>query len=158
MGDKMALKPFDQLSRSGQYRRRKREAIGITEDRRGQHTNYRRGSEHYRWRDGITLSSHGYLKIQVGKSHPMADPNGYAYLHDLIAVTALGRPLSPEEIVHHTREKVDNRWETLKVLSRSEHGQHHAEEMRDPLTGRFAKQHGGRTWDEFPTPRVAVPS
>lgn len=128
---------------------------------KGVHSNHVRGSRHYRYRGGISVSSHGYLKVQVGKTHPLADPNGYAYLHNLIAVSALGRRLEPNEIVHHQGDKFDNRWEQLVVETRGAHAGHHAGGVRDPETGRFAAKGGpthsaggrsldGRTWDEMP--------
>lgn len=149
----MALKPFDQLSRSQQYRRRKGLTVSVYEDSRGRHSNHVRGVLHYRWNDGLTRSSHGYLKVQVGRFHPMADPNGYAYLHDLVVVAAIERQLGPDEVVHHENEQTwDNRLENLKVITRSEHAQHHNAGRERNDQGQFAavQAPAGRTWDEYP--------
>ena len=50
-----------------------------------------RGCRHGRWSREKMLSSHGYVKVRVGKDHPLADPNGYAYEHLLVWVAA-GNP------------------------------------------------------------------
>jgi len=36
------------------------------------------GAAHHRWNDGRMLSSQGYVKVRVGREHPLADSNGYA--------------------------------------------------------------------------------
>ncbi len=77
-------------------------------DGRGRRGKHRRGSSHPRSKNGISISEHGYVRgQQVGKSHPLADPNGYAYLHQLVVVV-------DDEVVHHRNEdKADNRLENL---------------------------------------------
>ena len=91
-------------------------------DGRGRHGNHVRGSRHPRWSGGRAKSEHGYLRIFVGKAHPLADPNGYAYEHHLVVCSALGRLLAADEVVHHRNgDKLDNRLENLEVLARSEH-------------------------------------
>lgn len=132
----MSLKPWSELSRSQQQRRLRR---GIVEDTRGRHSNHRRGKEHPRWNDGLSHDPRGYIRVRVGKTHPMADPNGYCYIHDLVAVGALGRSLEPEELVHHFGARWDNRWEMLKVETRTDH-LHHAGGERNVITGRFERR------------------
>ena len=94
---------------------------------KGKHENHRRGSAHYRWSEGRIVSEHGYIRVRVGRSHPLADPNGYAYEHLMVWVSA-GRP-RPElgQVIHHKNEdKTDNRLENLELLSRTAHNLHHA--------------------------------
>lgn len=69
----------------------------------------------------------------------MADANGWCYLHQLVAVAALGRPLRHGEVVHHRDEtKANNTWENLQVSTRAEHNAHHnASKVRRP-DGTFA--------------------
>lgn len=109
-----------------------------TTDMRGRHGNHARGPANGRWNDGRLISSHGYVLVRVGKRHPMAFGNGYAYEHDLIMVAFIGRMLAPGEVVHHKNEvKTDNRIENLEILTGSEHVRlHNAERERDAL-GRF---------------------
>lgn len=92
---------------------------------RGKHRNHARGSRHPRWNLRL-LSTGGYVKVRVGQSHPLADPNGYAYEHLLVWVSA-GNPLpAPGELLHHDNgDKQDNRIENLKLQTRSEHNAHH---------------------------------
>ena len=112
------------------------ESIGV--DLRGKHGNHAKGPRHPAYRDGITHHVDGYVKVQVGRSHPLSDPNGYAYLHHLVWVSSgKGRPAT-EMLIHHKDEvKTNNRIDNLELKSRSEHAKHHdANRRRDDL-GRF---------------------
>lgn len=67
----------------------------------------------------------GYVLI-YDPSHPKAmsskNWNGYVYEHIVVAMQMLGRPLRPEEVVHHLDfNKTNNRQENLLVLERSQH-------------------------------------
>lgn len=103
------------------------------------------------------LSDHGYVKVRVGKEHPLADPNGYAYEHLIVWVSAGLAPPEPGFILHHRNEvKTDNRILNLELKSRSEHGVCHnpgaltdddVRRMRDDYhggdhTGILAKRYG----------------
>lgn len=120
---------------------------------RGKHGNHVRGSRHHRWNPGRMLTEHGYVKVRVGKSHPLADPNGYAYEHHLVICSAIGRLLRPGEVVHHKNgDKTDNRLENLELVTRAEHNAiHNCERLRDEK-GRFkaGRLLDGRIWDEMP--------
>lgn len=95
-------------------------------DARGKHGNHARGAKHPRWSSAKMISEHGYVKVRVGKSHPLADPNGYAYEHEIVWTSA-GLPLpGPSELLHHRDEdKTNNRVENLEIKSRPAHGVHH---------------------------------
>lgn len=147
-------------------------------DRRGRHGHHVRGRHHHRWNPGPIISSQGYVKIRVGRDHPRADANGYAYEHILVAEEMLGRRLAIDEVVHHRDgNKRNNTPDNLAVVTRTEHAAIHrlgqslrpknVVRARDPKTGRFVKTSAfragkgtvvdGRTWDEFPQAPAAVP-
>lgn len=92
-----------------------------------------KGDRHHRWNDERIISSHGYAKIRVGVEHPLADPNGYAYEHLVVWVSA-GNP-APEKgfLLHHQNDqKSDNRLCNLECISRADHNRlHNAERDRD---------------------------
>lgn len=111
-------------------RERRAKALGVDvgdlPDNRGRHNNHARGARCHRWSEDRMISDHGYVKVRVGKQHPLADPNGYAYEHEIVWVSA-GFPLpNPGELLHHKDEtKTNNRIENLEVKTRSDHGVHH---------------------------------
>jgi hypothetical protein len=159
------MRKFQGLSRSEQYRRHKKAkalGVGVDEvpDTRGHHENHVKGSRTARWNNGRIFSSHGYVKIRVGKSHPLADPNGYAYEHLVVWVSAGNTLPKKGELLHHEDEDgANNRIENLKLKSKSKHGADHiSQRVRDDL-GRLTPKRAagrlldGRTWDELPEPK-----
>jgi len=107
-----------------------------------------KGPDHPRWQDGKIISSHGYVKVRVGSEHPLADPNGYAYEHLLVWVSAgRARPGRGQTLHHDNEDKTDNRLSNLALISRSEHAAlHHnmlpAEKVRE-LRERYAAGENG---------------
>lgn len=122
---------------------------------KGHHSNHRKASGQHRWKPGSRPGSTGHVKVRVGKAHPLADPNGWAYEH-LVVWVAAGNPRPCKgEILHHVNEeKTDNRIENLRLMTRAEHNRlHNADRGRCPETGRLLPSGrilDGRTWDEFP--------
>lgn len=117
-------------------------------DMRGKHGNHVSGRDHPRWNDSQILSSDGYVKVRVGKSHPLADPNGYAYEHLVIWISSGRRSPTPNEVLHHRNEiKTDNRLENLEIISRSRHNAHHLTERTRDEKGRFLKRAAGDMLD-----------
>ncbi len=129
--------PEKKLSRSTAYRRRKRArdlgcSVDELPDGRGRHKKHARGDGHPRWKGGIVNSSHGYWKVQVGKEHPLSDPNGYAYVHLLVWLTD-GRPRPPAGyVIHHRDEDTkNNRIDNLELRENGEHLNYHARRARE---------------------------
>ena len=95
------------------------------------------------------------VKIRVGTSHPLADPNGYAYEHLIVWVSA-GRSKPPSgHLLHHINEqRQDNRLDNLEKKSRGEHNNLHNTERGRNALGQLKKRAGsmldGVEWNEFP--------
>lgn len=92
----------------------------------------RSGASHPRWNEGRMIGSNGYVKIRVGVDHPLADPNGYAYEHLIVWVSA-GRPKPPKGwLLHHKDEvKTNNRLDNLEMKEKDRHGVDHAARLTD---------------------------
>ena len=62
------------------------------------------GPKNPKWKGGRYLNHDGYLIVWVSPEHPMAcmrRSKGYVLEHRLVMAEALGRPLKPNETVHH---------------------------------------------------------
>ena len=122
------------------------------------HVNRPSASKQHRWKPWSRIGSNGYVKIRVGRSHPLSDPNGWTYEHLVVWVSAGNSRPSTGEILHHRNEdRTDNRIENLHLMSRSDHNRlHNDDKGRDPRTDRIVgKRRAGRLLDgkehnEFP--------
>lgn len=62
------------------------------------------------------INDQGYVEVYVGSKHPMAKGDGRALEHRLVMSEKIGRPLRPNESVHHINgDKKDNRSENLQL-------------------------------------------
>lgn len=129
----------------------------LTRDGRGRHNNHCSGAAHPRWNSERMKSDEGYVKVRVGRDHPLADPNGYAYEH-LIIWCAAGKPKPQSGQVMHRRngDRTDNRLKNLELLKRGEHNHLHNLARGRDGRGRFLGKKAagrlldGREWNEYP--------
>ncbi len=123
---------------------------------RGKHGNHATASRQHRWKPGSRVGSTGYVKVRVGKGHPLADPNGWAYEHVVVWCAAGNpRPMRGQILHHINKDKTDNRLKNLALMKRGDHNAHHlsVDLRRCPTTGRFlaaGRLLDGRTHDDMP--------
>lgn len=95
---------------------------------------WRNREGHPHWRGGRHVTVGGYVQVVVPLDDPMicmADDRGRIFEHRLVMARRLGRPLAPEEHVHHLNaQKQDNRIENLELASREAHAAAHHAEIR----------------------------
>ena len=85
-----------------------------------------KGIRNPRWNDRKTMTASGY-KLVYMPEHPNSRKSGYILEHRLVMSNHLGRPLEPDEDVHHRNEnKTDNRIENLEVLKHTSHVSMHS--------------------------------
>lgn len=97
------------------------------------------------------VNEDGYVKVRVGRDHPLADPNGYVYEHLLVWVSA-GNPRPPAGWLLHHRDEVKshNRLSNLELITRSEHNRRHNAERKRDERGRLLPKTAGRLLDGVP--------
>jgi len=122
---------------------------------RGNHNNHAKASRTGRWNEKKMLSPHGYVKLRVGASHPLADANGYVYEHIVIWVAAgNSRPTSGTVLHHINHTRTDNRIENLEMLTIKEHNKLHNKNKIRNAKGQFEKKAGclldGKEWKQYP--------
>lgn len=67
------------------------------------------------------VNGNGYVVVFVGKDYPGAGKQGHILEHRMVMQEFLGRPLTPDENVHHKNgDRADNRLENLELWTRSQ--------------------------------------
>lgn len=96
------------------------------------------GAENNNWKGGAYYHSDGYVYEYVPNHPDAVKAKGYVLQHRLVMEQKLGRPLRPNEVVHHMNEvKDDNRPENLELHDRSTHMKHHKVDASRDKAGRF---------------------
>lgn len=97
-----------------------------------------RASRHPRWQRGRIIASNGYVKVRVGRTHPLADTRGYAYEHLVVWVSAGNpRPTGSLTLHHRNGDRTDNRLENLEPIDRATHAQLHSQSRPRDRAGRY---------------------
>ena len=74
---------------------------------------------------------------------------GFVFWYRIVIEDAIGRPLTPEEIVHHINgDPTDDRLENLELTTRAEHASMHLDERMDAYRKTLDKRQGlPHRWD-----------
>ena len=78
------------------------------------------------WKGGRWITPKGYVRL-TKRGYPNTTSQGHIFEHRFVMSEHLGRPLLPNEQIHHINGiKTDNRIENLKIVtSNQEHWKHH---------------------------------
>lgn len=86
------------------------------------------GSKNARWRDGITITSGGYIAFTASKAN---GEHAGKFLHKVLAEWKIGRKIDRGEHVHHVDgDKLNNHPDNIIVLTASEHARLHSEKRK----------------------------
>lgn len=83
----------------------------------------------------------GYIQVYLPES-PMAGQDGWAFLHRVVMAESIGRPLKPEEVVHHKDgDPGNNKLSNLMLFpNNAEHRKYHGQQKRDAEIKRLLEE------------------
>lgn len=117
---------------------------------RGKHGNQPKADKAHKWNEGRMISSHGYAKLRVGRGHPLADRNGYAYEHLVVWVSAGREKPKRNEVLNFKNDvRADCRLHNLEKITRKEHSSRILQRRGQDRLGRIKKL-DGREHKDFP--------
>lgn len=102
-----------------------REAPWVTRDRKGkpQPKSVRYGEENGNWKGGRIIDDQGYIRLRIAGK--------YVAEHRYVMEKALGRELSPDEVIHHLNgDRTDNRFVNLEVTNQAAHAAWHNKSIK----------------------------
>lgn len=102
--------------------------------RRGYERGSYRGTDHHNWQGGrVVRNGYAYLRLyEDDPMWPMAAKSGLVAEHRLVMARHLGRPLTPDERVHHINGlRDDNRIENLELWLTSQMDQPYGQRVTD---------------------------
>lgn len=112
------------------------------------HGRRKRGPDHHLWRGG-RFERRGYVMVWADPDDPiasaMADARGYVPEHRLVMAEQIGRPLRPNEHVHHRDEDTTNNDPSnLELLTLASHNTIHHTGRKTTPEQRARMGAGGR--------------
>jgi len=124
---------------------------------------YRRREGHPSWNGGRTLTEDGYVRVKLPDEYrhlfPDIPANGYVLEHRLVMARHLGRPLHPDENVHHKRDNAENDLEHLELWTSSQPSGRRVEEIvawAAEMLIRYAPEALVPGWQELPLPEAVT--
>lgn len=96
------------------------------------------GKGNHQYKGGTRNRRDGYVVVRGSRLKPLQ--------HRVIAERVLGRPLKPNEVVHHINcDRSDNRNENLLICTQEYHMQLHARMRRHPYWSEVGKKNRGNS-------------
>ena len=90
------------------------------------HYRYRRGEDNGNWKGGVFVHGQTGYVMRYAPDHPWPRKGGHVREHVRLMELHLGRRIVKGEHVHHiNHDKLDNRFENLRLMSASEHSSYH---------------------------------
>lgn len=106
------------------------------------------GKENPNWKGGTWVNSQGYVMVNVGREHPMANCRQYAPRCRVVCYETYGPPEPGQQAHHLNGDKTDDRPENLAWVDGWEHAVSHGKPgsriVMFPLSPEKAREYGRR--------------